>query len=190
MVKTAYVHSTLFLPVIEKRVLLQIKKVYPRELPWWSSGSVLPMQGSRFHPWSGNQIPHTATKSSHAATKYQCSQKNAPRPKPKNFLKHTLSNSLEIEIASKLDCMGSQIVFAVPAKDGYGWVSSGLEVERICCKQFLRLPSCQICRHKVHGEIDVQSSGPWDSVSTAGPPLLTVVKSSTSVDALMAGPVS
>ena len=33
-------------------------------------------RGSGFDPWSGNEIPHVAIKSSHTATKTQCSQIN------------------------------------------------------------------------------------------------------------------
>ena len=47
-------------------------------LPWWSSGSdsMLPTQGHRFNPWSGNWIPHVATLSLYATTKTHDSQIN------------------------------------------------------------------------------------------------------------------
>ena len=46
-------------------LLSYISKMFPRSLPWWSSGndSMLPIQRTWFDSWLGNEIPHAATKS-------------------------------------------------------------------------------------------------------------------------------
>ena len=52
--------------LIEYRIGNQLRNQVLQGLPWWSGGqdSVLPLKGPGFHPWSGNQIPHVATKRS------------------------------------------------------------------------------------------------------------------------------
>ena len=72
----------LFLPTFqlrngssEKKVASQDKPVLLRKELGDFSGGLVPKtlwsqcRGARFHPWSGNWIPHSATKSVHASTK-------------------------------------------------------------------------------------------------------------------------
>ena len=55
---------------------LHVKEYKVRDFPSGPEAKTLHSQcmGPGFDPWSGNLIPYAATKSSHAATKTQCSQ--------------------------------------------------------------------------------------------------------------------
>ena len=58
--------------------VLHIKEYEVRDFPGGPVAKTLCSQsmGPGFNPWSGNLMSYAATKSSHAATKTQCSQIN------------------------------------------------------------------------------------------------------------------